>query len=459
MDRARIKLAAYWDGLPRWFRTAFTILAILYFAAWAYSAFLATFNASNVSIPVLAKDATEYATLSDSILTSHTFTLDGVIPETFRSPGYPAFIAAIRSVCGGSFLAVTLIQMLLMLANALLIQRLGRRFFSNRIGTIAATIFLLNPVTLIIPLVIHTETLFVFLFLSLFLVLSGISKEKLWYGAISGGMLAAAAIYVRPMGFWAIPMFLAPILLANISWKKRFVVAIAVIAVLGLLIVPWMERNRRETGVFGFSSLSTEAILSASIPMFKAHQNGTSIGTEMDKEIKDVGSTQVQWRQLSYEPSLTPYIAGFVRANFLPYAEYHLVTSLPFFFASDVEWSAYTYTLMTHQPFHYGEAAIFDLANGDFGSFFSKIIHPWWKFSERMLYCLMAASALYAMWKLRRRMIVWICAGIIIYLALVNAEVATARHRFPADPFIYLLVSAGAVTLVESRTKKTAAEN
>jgi peptidoglycan/LPS O-acetylase OafA/YrhL len=97
---------------------------------------------------------------------------------------------------------------------------------------------------------------------------------------------------------------------------------------------------------------------------------------------------------------------------------------------------------MMHEPFHYGAPAIFDLANGDVGSFLSKIVTPWWKFLERLVMCAFYAGALVAIWRERRRAAPWAMAGIVVYLALVNAEVSTARHRFPADPFIYILTAA-----------------
>jgi hypothetical protein len=138
------------------------------------------------------------------------------------------------------------------------------------------------------------------------------------------------------------------------------------------------------------------------------------------------------------------------------YARYHLTTTLPFCFASDLEWSANLYHIAINKPFNPGgEAAIFELANGHIGAFLSKLATPWWKFAERLGICFIALCCMYAVIKQRRNVAVWICAGIVIYLALLTGPVSDARYRLPADPFIYLLASSGVVLYIRSRSHST----
>lgn len=455
MKKIKEKIVSLWKNIPRWFRVFFIILAIVYMSAWSYSAFLATHYGNKFSIPVLHKDATEYALLSDSIIKTHSFSIDGSVPETFRTPGYPAFIALIRTISGGSFLAVTFIQILLALCIALLIQKIGAQHFSPKVGAMAAIIFLINPTTLLVSLVIHSEIPFVTLYILLFWLIGEYLEKKPWSISIISGFLTAMAMYIRPIGFLAFPIFLAPILFTKINWKKKIVLATILVTVTLLLLAPWMLRNKEKTGVFGFSSLATQSIVTYSIPMFRVHLNDTSIEKETNRIVKETGAKQENWRELSSAPLLKPYIYGFVKNNFFSYSKWHAIVSIPFFFASDIDWSRTVYSLAMHKTLsNKSQAAIFDLAKGNVGSFLGKITHPWWKFSERMIFCLFALFSLYVVIKMRRKTAIWVMVGIIVYLAFATGPVATARHRFPVDPFIYLIASAGIVSFVEKRLQK-----
>jgi len=56
----------------------------------------------------------------------------GVQYEYFHTPGYPAFAAAILFITGGSFFAVTFVQILLVFCIALMTLVLGRSSLVHR---------------------------------------------------------------------------------------------------------------------------------------------------------------------------------------------------------------------------------------------------------------------------------------------------------------------------------------
>ncbi len=451
MNRARDRVIAYASGLPRWFRISFSIIALIYFAAWIWTVYIHIHGGAGVHIPVLPKDSSGYAALSDSILHAHSFTAADGLPETFRTPGYPAFIALVRSAAGGSFLAVTFIQMLLMLAAGLIIQRIGTRYVSSKAGSLAALAFLVNPLTLTLALVVLSDALFTFCYLLFFWVVTEHAANRPRTTALLAGIIAAAALYVRPMGVLAFPIFLAPILISRISRKNMLISASIVAIVAVALIMPWLIRNKTETGIASFTSLTSYNIASYNIPMFRAARTGSSTGIEIQKIAADVGAGQDTWRHLTPTTlKLNTYISGFVRTNLFPYIKYHLVMTAPFFFASDIQWAAATRAIALNIPFDYGQPLIYDLAGGKLSAVISNMVHPWWKFTERLWILFLAACAIYGLYKRRRESFLWIMAGIILYIALLTGPVSDARYRFPADPFIYLVAAAGFVLILES---------
>src|SRR4051812_39451398 len=50
--------------------------------------------------PIHGQDSPEFAALGHNLVVLHRFTLDGVIPETFRTPGYPFLLAVSEAVFG-----------------------------------------------------------------------------------------------------------------------------------------------------------------------------------------------------------------------------------------------------------------------------------------------------------------------------------------------------------------------
>jgi hypothetical protein len=452
-------LTIHWRSLPRWFRIIFTAISIFYACAWIVSIYLSISYGQNVSIPVLSKDSAEYGALAESLRHHGTFSLIQGIPETFRTPGYPLFVMIFGLLDGGTFFAATFVQIILMLVGALLVQDIGRRFFSPHIGAVAATAFLLNPTTLAVSLFIFSDSLFAFLYILFFWLTITRLRTQLVQTIILMSIITTAALYVRPMGVLAFPIFLAPLLLSSISWKKMIIVAISLAGMTALLVTPWMERNRQHTGVFLFSTLAPYNISVYNIPMYYAHKNGTSPQIETARLAEEIGLSHSLWKEPQSAPILKKSISHFVREHVFGYAVYHSITSLPFFFGSDIEWSLRVYFGSLHIPFTSGGGAIFDLAKGDIGTFFSKITSQWWKFTERLWICFLGLSCLYSLVIMRKKPAVWVWAGIILYLAFLAGPVSDARYRFPTDAFIYLLASSGFVSFLDSRSRSTPSRN
>ena len=115
---------------------------------------------------------------------------------------------------GNSYFVVTLAQIFLVFSSVIIIRRLGALFHSHKVGEVASTIFLLNPLVLTLSLIILTDILFLFLFLFGFYLAfsSHYSKSKIIFTSI----IFALAIYVRPMGVFALPIFVAPFLASKL---------------------------------------------------------------------------------------------------------------------------------------------------------------------------------------------------------------------------------------------------
>ena len=275
-------------GLSRWFVWTLSAIFVVYVSLWLYTIHISALQQTmhlSPALPVVAEDSLEYSDLAQSLISGNGFMQNGQL-ETLRTPGYPFFVAVIETV-GRSNFAVTFFQILAMFVSALIIRRIGMHFASQRIGEIAAVLFLINPVTITLTLLIYSDPLFLLLFMGGFLAAVSLEEKHFVPRILCASLLFGLAIYVRPIGLLAIPIFAAPILAsrltAGLKWKAFGILLVCLL----LLITPWMLRNYMRTGVFSFTSI--EAFnLNWAAGHFLANETGTTfvaVNKELEKKI------------------------------------------------------------------------------------------------------------------------------------------------------------------------------
>src|SRR3989338_9661645 len=152
-------------NFSRWFKILFFTALAFYLCLWIFTVHLSSIQKAKGFEPILPgapKDSQEYILLSESLINGNGLSIYGNL-ETLRGPGYPLFTAIIKTV-GGSYFAVTLVQIFLVFASSLIIRRIGILFSVKTVGEIASALLLVNPVTMTLSLLILTDTLFLFLF-------------------------------------------------------------------------------------------------------------------------------------------------------------------------------------------------------------------------------------------------------------------------------------------------------
>ena len=424
------------------FKILFFSIFVVYFLLWLFTIHLSSIQKTqgiSPIFPVLREDSQEYASLSDSIISGKGFIFDGKA-ETLRAPGYPAFVAIFKSF--GGYFSVTFIQIILVFLISILIRGLGVLFFSRKVGEMSAIIFLLNPVTLYLSLVILTDILFLFLFLLGFYIVASLNKENI-YKIILASLLFGIAIYVRPMGIFALPIFIAPFFISKLSFRDKLKSIIIMVGIIFLTVLPWIIRNYRLTGVTDFSSFKAINLAYYAVPLFLSHINHTSIAEERIILEKKIGIPQDEWKNLKYSEQVSGVAEKIILSHPFSYFIYHTESSIPFLFSSPIQEVLNTYrsSMDIRVPFESG--AVYYLMNKEWKLFFYSITKDWWKMIERIIMIFMYAIALYGFWKEKRSLYVWIFLFIPIYLMLLAGSAGNARYAIQALPFILLLFSSG----------------
>ncbi len=185
---------------------------------------------------------------------------DPTDPQTYRTPGYPAFLAAVYSIFGERWSAALMVQIFISLLTIYISYRIARRLWGIRAALLAALLISLETASLVYTLKIMTETLFTFLLI--FLIFSGIkaieNQHKFTWSLLCGISLAAATS-VRPISYYLlIPLALFFLWIAiRQKWRWHIILVSQLLILLPsiLFIGAWKQRNERMSGSSVYTSI------------------------------------------------------------------------------------------------------------------------------------------------------------------------------------------------------------
>lgn len=133
-----------------------------------------------------------------------------------RPPGYPWFLAAVYAVFGVNDYAPRIIQMLVGVANALLLYAMGKRLFGNATGFLAGLFMALYWVFPYFEGILTYPSIAIFLLLTMLTLLVHWYENPMLRWVIPAGMFLGAFALFRPNG-----LLIAPCVLTWMGWVLR----------------------------------------------------------------------------------------------------------------------------------------------------------------------------------------------------------------------------------------------
>ncbi|MFY9342788.1 MAG: glycosyltransferase family 39 protein, partial [Planctomycetota bacterium] len=189
--------------------------------------------------PVIA-DAAEYAQYAKNLAAHGVFSLASTVPpapDSFRSPGYPAVLAACRWLGGeGGWQTLALgLQVLLGTLTVLLTYRLVRGFAGFAPALFAAALCALSPHLVVSTSYVLTECVATFAVVaSAWLVLGATLRRRLLGGALAAG---AAVLCNETLVF-------VPVVLGVWLWRRSRAHAVSFTLLALLPLCLWTVRNQ-----------------------------------------------------------------------------------------------------------------------------------------------------------------------------------------------------------------------
>ena len=207
-------------------------------------------------------DSASYISAAHELLVHHRFSSPSGSPELLRTPGYPLLLTIGLSL--GRLEVITIaLQVLLSCLTVYLVYCIAWILFDReQSALIAATLYAVEPLSILYSSVLLTETLFTTLIVAwVYFLLRYLRGQNIWDLLVSGVVISASA-YVRPISYF-VPLVVAACLLvwALDRGEEKDMRALTHISAflaisMGLLVV-WQIRNWSQTGYRGFSGMSS----------------------------------------------------------------------------------------------------------------------------------------------------------------------------------------------------------
>ena len=223
---------------------------IIGLVALAHAALYIVYQQNEWQSPSAWTDQRGYQRLGAALATTGKFTrysdTDAFVPEVIRTPGYPAFVAAIYKGFGvGNDMAVAIAQALVFAAICAMVFFIARRAAGDRSAIVAAAMTALYSPLPYFGSLILTELWTAFMATAALLVcLRAVQRGQL-RDYVLAGVLFSATTLVRP-AFFLMPFFFAiavPVLVRQqraLPELKRWA-ALAIAA--AIVMMPWFAYN------------------------------------------------------------------------------------------------------------------------------------------------------------------------------------------------------------------------
>jgi 4-amino-4-deoxy-L-arabinose transferase-like glycosyltransferase len=403
---------------------------LVYVPLWIFTLQLASnvgYQANpELRLPTLGTDSTEYTILAQNLIEHHWFSMSTstpIVPEVFRTIGYPLFVASIVIVFKSLF-AVTFFQIVLTIGSALLIYCIGKKLFPDIVGFVAALIFIVEPTNIFHTLVILSDALFVFLLLLSVYILF-FTESQNYKKIFVVGIIIGTATLVRPIAIFSLGIFVPLYFWLNYKKYTRhtvFVFLIALVLGYGLLVGPWTIRNKAQTGYWSLSSVTNVNLYHYNVPDFLAWK-GMPRDQAYELVEKETGVSLADARLFENTSKIKELSKKYIIGDLIGYVPFHTIRGLPFIFSSGISLIDQFNTTFS-EPMYKGHISQY-------------VIN-----AERFSWVGILFLALVSPVFFRREKSVYIFLIIVFYFWILTGPVAYARYRLPAEPFLLLLACA-----------------
>lgn len=405
---------------------------------------------------VFKQDAREYVTLTENLLRLQIFTLDGVTPEVFRTPGYSILMAPALLAGKGAYWSIAVAHTLFVGLLAGLTVVLAYAVGLARIPAFLAGLLVgVSSGPLLLTMTgMGSDIPFAFFYALAVYYVIRFKANGYTRSLILVGLGLGLSMLIRPIGtLMSIPILLGIAVLPGHYGAVRLIDhlknVLIVLAVAAIVVGPWYVRNGVVADMAALSSLPPYNFVYYNMPAFLSYAHGTSEGQERGAILATLGNPELDTlRSFDYTASFKHMAGTFLYEHFLEYSAFHLYKMIPFFIGSGLntihatisaEVPAVRLSFFPTETVNLTSAAL----NGEWGQIIDHVRTYAVVTTERIIwltaFVLVIISPFFA--PARVRYILLFFVVIILTFAFLSSPVVQPRYRVPAEPFIWIAAS------------------
>ena len=198
---------------------------------------------------IVQDDAESYVLIARNLAAGDGFVFHpGSQPTSWRAPVYPAFLASMFFVSGGSLLAVRLVQAAIWGLICIVVFHLARQMWEPRTSLGVALVVGLYPEFVGLTPLLWSETLFIFVFLVATLALLRLGQNPTPWMALVFGLACGVATLTRPAALGLLPVACLFIASRRSAGMRKGLLLLLTCIAAAAVIAPWTIRNYRVHG-------------------------------------------------------------------------------------------------------------------------------------------------------------------------------------------------------------------
>ena len=421
--------------------------------------FLLLFLNTAGELALTTGDGAKYLSLAKNLLNRHQFILydqPDILPQSFRTPLYPLFVAGCLAITSKLWF-ISVIQILITCFNVFLIYKISLLFLNKKWALVPSILFILNPFVLYSSVIIMSEVLFLLFFLLSIYYLISYLKNQDYKKIIPIFLFLAISTLIRPVSYYLLVVFLIAIIIIlikqKINYKKIAITLVLAILSWAIIITPWMYRNYKIFNSFSLASVQNYNLYFYNARLLYSKTNNRSkdkVEADFWKKTESDLTPAAANRQVSTYSYIKSLYAGsylkdkafsIIFNHPFTYANIHLIGSASFFFDAGWRNVADVFRLNIGQPKNLSLL----LSQYKYKLIFSNITQNSIYFIlfsiEKIYYFIIFILAILGIIKSPKdkRIYFLLLIGLILYFSLTSGPVASARYRYPIEPFILIL--------------------
>ncbi len=395
-------------------------------------------------------DVKGYLLLAENLYEHGVFSLsleEPLMPDSFRAPGYPSFLAALYAVFGSWLMVLVAQSVVVSVAPALLY--LVVRPLHERAAWWGSIAFALEPIRLFASSVLLSDALFVCLLLGMLLLfIKAVERSSL--ALVAGvGLLLGAAILVRPIAQFLPLVLLGYLAFQRVPWRRALPLAAVFLLVCAALVLPWMARNHARFGSWSISSVSTYNLAVYNAPEYARYRPSGERAQILEAfAARQAALPQHEQLSLARAGEFSAVFWDVVRGSEPDYALFHVFKTIPFFLTDGLRDTVRLFGVELRMP-----NITSALLSGKVGELGASLRGDWLSVA-----LLVAGSGTWALVLCLCAWLIYLClrgradkrwlffAALALYFALLTGPVSNARYRLPAEGFLF--VGAAATVLM-----------